>query len=49
MIYHMRQPRQDLSTQIKNFYSQNPVSADSYQPTQMQNEIRYPITYKSMK
>ena len=49
MVYHMRQPRQDLSSQINSFYSQNPVSADSYQLTQMQNEIRYPITYNNMK
>ena len=39
---HMRQPRPNLASQNNNFYSQNPVSTDSYQPTQVQNEIPLP-------
>ena len=38
----MRQPRPNLASQNNNFCSQNPVCRDSYQPTQMQNEIPLP-------
>ena len=38
----MRQPSPNLASQNNNFYSQSPVSTDSYQPTQMQNEIPLP-------
>ena len=38
----MRQPRPNLASQNNNLYSQNPVSTDSYQPMQMQNEIPLP-------
>ena len=39
---HMRQPRSNYEPQNNNFYSQNPVNTDYYQPTQMQNEIPLP-------
>ena len=39
---YMRQPRPNLASQNNNFFSQNPVSTDSNQPTQMQNEILLP-------
>ena len=38
----MPQPRPNLASQNKNLHSQNPVSTDSYQPTQMQKEIPLP-------
>ena len=38
----MRQPRPNHASQNNNFYSQNPVNTDYYQPTQMQNEIPLP-------
>ena len=39
---HMRQPRPNLASQNNNFYSQNLVNTDSYEPTQMQNENPLP-------
>ena len=38
----MRQPRPSLASQNNNFYSQNPISTDSYQTTLMQKEIPLP-------
>ena len=43
----MRQPRLNLASQNRNFYSQYPVNIDSFQPTQMQNEI--PLPYYSQQ
>ena len=41
-VQHMQQPRTNHASQNNNFYSQNPVKTDYYQPTQMQNEIPQP-------
>ena len=40
---HTRQPRPNHASRNNNFYSQNPVNTDNYQPTQMQNEL--PLSY----
>ena len=38
----MRQSRPNHASQNNNFYSQNPVNTDYYQPTQMQNKLPVP-------
>ena len=45
----MRQPRPNHASQINNFYSQNPVNTDYYQPTQMQNEIPLPYYLQQLE
>ena len=45
----MRQPSLNVASQNNNYYSQNPVSTDSYQPTICEMKSRYPITYNNMK
>ena len=38
----IRQPRTNPTSQNNNFQSQNPVNTQSYQPTQIHNEIPLP-------
>ena len=42
----MLQPRPNLASQNNIFFSQNPVSTDSNQPTQVQNEILLPYYFQ---
>ena len=37
-----RQPRNNPTSHNNNFQQQNPVNTQSYQPTQMQNEVQLP-------
>ena len=45
----MRQPRPNHASQNNNFYSQNPVNTDYYQPTQLPNEVALPYYLQQLE